>query len=543
MTLVAEPPRRTGRRQGWRGPQYPGDVPTLGWVVLDWITDNLPSPADPSQAFVLTDEQARLVLRWYELDPDTGDFVYRRGRSERAKGWGKSPLLAAIALAEFAGPVCFGGWDRDGEPIGVPWTRPVVEIAAVSEDQTDNTYAVLYEMLTANEGRAAKRLGIDTGRTRLYLTDRHGDLRPVTASSASREGARLTFAVLDETHLWLPSNGGVRLAGTLRRNAAKMGGRTFETTNAPVIGEKSVAEASGLDAEPGVLHDVVRPDEEPSPDWSDERMRAALVKVYGDSYWANPDRLIREIRDPATPWDDALRFWFNIRTAGVARAVDPRVWDALARSIEVPLGTPIGIGFDGSEQHDATVLRGCTPWGHTFVLGYWQRPKGATDWRVPTSEVDQAVGEAFARYRVGRMLCDPPRWQTNIERWAELYGEDVVLAFDTNQPTRMAPAVDRWLTAIRAAGALLREREGLPGPVLLPYSHDGDAFTADQVKACRLRKVNLTAAIDDRTRYMLEKDGRVGNDAAVADVLAFEAAMTMPPPAAAPTPFVLRGTR
>ena len=112
----------------------------------------------------------------------------------------------------------------------------------MSEDQTDNTWAALYQLLNANEQRAAKALGIDIGRTRMYLTGgRPGTMRPVTAESASREGARLTFAVLDETHLWFPSNGGTKLAGTLRRNASKMDGRTVETTNAPVIGLHSVA--------------------------------------------------------------------------------------------------------------------------------------------------------------------------------------------------------------------------------------------------------------------------------------------------------------
>jgi hypothetical protein len=225
-----------------------------------------------------------------------------------------------VALAEFAGPTQFGGWDRNGEPIGVQWHKPVVEIAAVSEDQTDNTYSALYEMLTANENQAAKRLDIDIGRTRLYLKGRPGTLRPVTASSGSREGARLTFAVLDETHLWVRTNGGVKLAGTVRRNAAKMAGRTFETTNAPILGEKSVAETSASDPEAGVLHVARRPAIEPTLDWSESDLRQALTEVYGDSYWAPIERIMAEIADPATPWDDALRYYFNVPTAGVALA-------------------------------------------------------------------------------------------------------------------------------------------------------------------------------------------------------------------------------
>ena len=58
---------------------------TLGWEVLRWISRYLPSPGDPSKAFVLADPQARFVLDFYEID-DEGRFVYRRGALQEAKG-------------------------------------------------------------------------------------------------------------------------------------------------------------------------------------------------------------------------------------------------------------------------------------------------------------------------------------------------------------------------------------------------------------------------------------------------------------------------
>lgn len=476
------------------------------------MAEHLPSPVDPRKPFILTDEQAQIVLRWYAIDEE-GEFLHRRGELEMAKGWGKSPLAAAIALAEFTGPVVFDRWE-DGEPIGRPWDHPVVEIAAVSEDQTDNTYSAIFEFLNANDGRTAKRLGIDNGRTRLYLTGRPGVLRPVTAASGSREGARLTFAVLDETHLWTRRNGGVKLAGTLRRNAAKMGGRTLETTNAPLLGEKSVAEQSGLD--PGVMHYARRPQAEPDPNWPDARLLEALREAYGGAHWVDLGRLVREIRDPATSWDDAVRFYFNIRSAGQGRAVDPRVWDALAKPRDIAAKTVVGLGFDGSISQDATVLRACTQDGYSFIVRSWVRPRGVDDWRVNRTEVSEAVAEAFARYRVGLMLCDPFKWQTEIEGWAQKFGEDRVVLLDTNQPRRFAPAVDRWLTGIREGS----------------HTHDGDQITDLHVKAAHLRKVRLADEEDDgRTRYVLIKGDDHGRiDAAVADVLAYEAAMTMAPP-------------
>lgn len=439
-----------------------------------------------------------------------------------AKGWGKSPLASFISLFEFAGPSRFDGWDADGEPVGAPWgygeaPPPLVQIAAVSEDQTDNTYGAIYQSLTARKGTVAEQLGIDLGRTRLYLVGRPGELHPVTASAGSREGQRVTFSVFDETHLWKRENGGVRLADTIRRNAAKMGGRTFETTNAPSIGEKSVAERSGVAVElghKGILHYAKRPNPEPQPDWTDEQLQDALAYAYGDAHWIDLARLVKEIRDPSTQWEDALRFYFNIRAAGTGRAVDPRRWAELAKPREVPPKTEIGLGFDGSISQDETWLVGCTRDGYCFRIGRWNRPLGKADWTVPRSEVMAKVEWAFDYYRVGRFLFDPPKWWTEGEAWQAKWGAETVEPLDTNQPRRQAPAVDRLLVAIREGS----------------ISHDGDPDLADHVQAGHLKKVHLNAAEDDgRTKYVIVKgEDRRKIDGLMALLLAHEAAMTMP---------------
>lgn len=488
------------------------DGPTLGWGVLRHGAKHLPSPADSTRPLILTDEQVEIILRWYALDEVTGEFLFRRGELEMAKGWGKSPLAAFVSIEEFVGPVTFDHWDKGvpGGAVGRPWHNPWIQIAAVSEDQTDNTYHALYEMLVANEHRAAKELGIDDGRTRLYLKGKPGALEPVTASSPSREGQRLTFAVLDETHLWTRRNGGVKLAGTLRRNLAKMGGRSIETTNAPLLGEKSVAEQSGT--APGVMYYARRPKVAPDPGWSDEKLLDALAETYGDAAWIDVRRLLSEIRDPATSWDDATRFYFNIRSAGQGRAVDPRVWDNLGKNPhDVPAGTRIGLGFHGGKT---AVLRGCTPDGYGFTIKSWARPPGELDWKVPRLDVEAEVSQAFAYYDVGRMFVSPFNWQTETEVWAFRYGDEVVLALDSNQPRRFAPAVDRWLTAIR---------EGT-------HTHDADPVSDLHVKAAHLHKVRVGDDDDDgRTRYVLIKGDDAGDiDGAWADVLAHEAAATMP---------------
>src|SRR5262245_59891183 len=122
---------------------------TLGWEVLKWISHQLPSPSDAREPFVLTDEQAQLVLEWYELDDD-GEFLHRRGAWQGAKGMGKSPVGAALAIAEFAGPVRFAHWGSDGQPVGRPWgtngdPAPWVQIAGSAEEQAvANSYSVVF---------------------------------------------------------------------------------------------------------------------------------------------------------------------------------------------------------------------------------------------------------------------------------------------------------------------------------------------------------------------------------------------------------------
>ena len=53
-------------------PAFPGEVPTLGHAVIDWMTDYLATPdREEYVPFVLTREQAEFILNFYRLDPVT----------------------------------------------------------------------------------------------------------------------------------------------------------------------------------------------------------------------------------------------------------------------------------------------------------------------------------------------------------------------------------------------------------------------------------------------------------------------------------------
>ena len=500
--------------------------PSLGWDLLDWWSDHLPSPNDPEEPLIFTREQALILVEWYGIDPRSGRFMFRRGCSRRSKGWGKSPIEAAKAIAEFAGPVRFDGWDAAGEPVGRPWgvkgdPPALVQIAAVSEDQTENTYGALHDFLSANDGRAADELGIDVGLTRCYLREGPGKLEPVTASAGSREGQRVTYGVLDETHLWTPRNGGVRLAQTLRRNVAKMGGRTYETTNSFVPGEESVAEGTHAGYEkgaPGIFMDAVEAPEVKEDD-PDPVLRGALEVAYGDAKWIDLDRLVADVRDPETTWEDAGRFYFNWNMDDRRKAVEKKAWAAMARpDIRVPSGAYVGVGFDGSISDDCTALIGGMPTEggfHLFEIEVWSRPADAPRvWRIPRGEVQAKRAETFDVFQVGRMMCDPPKWQTEIEQWADEHGEDRVVMFDTNVTSRMAKACDRFLVAM-AEGTL---------------THDGSPTLTAHVLAMFKRKVRVRDEDDDgRTKFVFVKGAdKQKIDAGIGAVLALEAAATMP---------------
>lgn len=504
----------------WRGAEYEGEFPSLGWQILDWSLEHLVVPDGPlaGEPLDLTDEQATILVRFYGLD-DRGKFLFRRAAVRRAQGWGKSPLLALIALAELAGPTRFGGWDASGEPVAVRPATPWVQVAAVSEDQTDNTYAAAFAM--AQESDLAGSL-IDIGITRMFLIGEMGRLEPVTASAGTRLGQRITFAVLDEPHLWTRRNGGHKLAATIRRNAGKMNGRTFESTNAHLVGEDSVAERTYLAAQqgaPGLLYDSRE-----GPDVSDLTKKPAVKKAlkvaYGDSSkWVNLDRIAAEIADPGTDPSDARRFYLNQLTSGGECPFDMLAWDRLAHpEIMVPDEAYVGLGFDGSISSDRTCLHGV--WlredapPHIFTVARWAPDLGTSVDRVA---VEAKIAGTFGTYRVGRMYGDPPKWWTELDRWALEWGEEIVVALDTNQPRRFAPECDRFATALR---------EGA-------FTHDGDPETRQALAACARKAVRLADDEEDgRSKFVIVKADTRKIDDAVSVILGYGAAMSMPEPSA-----------
>lgn len=527
-SAVLPPPGDDALPKGW--PQDHG-ILTLGPEVLAWAEVMLAQPdgMEAGRPWRWRESQARFICWHYALDTD-GRWLFRRSQAVLSKGVGKSPMAAGIACCELAGPVVFDGIDADGRPVGRPHPSPWVQLAAVSEDQTENTMSLVINML--NEGEAADAIpGLDVGLTKVRTP--HGILQPVTASSTSREGQRTTAAILDETHLWTQANGGRNLAKVIRRNLGKMGGRSIETTNTWQPGTESVAEKTydyaqaalaGRLRETGGEH-VLRWHPQASIDdlSNPHAVKAALDALYGDFPWVDTARVLDEIYDLDTDPQDAMRFYLNqITESSDAWLSDAEV--SGCTSDERPAdGDVITLGFDGSRgrakgKPDATALIGCrVADGLLFEVGVWEAPdddrNAWSDWEPPIPEIEAALADAFDRYTVAALYADPGRdWRSHVNAWEARWGQKVSAAASQAHP------FEWWMTGGRS-GLVERAVEQLEGAFRnRDVKHTGAHRLVQHLLNARRRISHGKLALGKEHSHSQRKI-----DAAVAAVLAWQA--------------------
>lgn len=498
----------------WRGPEYEGELPTLGFHVLEWIEEFLIVPDGPAQGqpLVLTPEQAQFILNFYAVDPSfegpaaRGNALVNARRIRRAvlcrpKGHGKSPLLGALCLVEALGDVVLDGWDADGEPVGRPWTslgfKAKAQVVAVSEDQTANTWDPLLTM--AREGPVYDAYDIEPLDT--FVNVPRGRIEYTTSSATSREGFRPIFAVMDQTESWVASNGGHKLAAAIRRNLAKVNASSVETPNAWVPGESSVAEKSfeawqqqnegRLRGDDGILFDHREAPPDTNPTDRDSLM-AGLRIAYGDSAdvnggHVNLERILQEYWDPATDPSDARRYYLNQIAAPTDAWTTPQEWAACAdATVVVPDGADIVFFFDGSKSSDATALIGCElESGHVFEVGVWEPDPNDPDDQVPVYEVDAAVEAAFDRWNPVAFFADVREWESFVHTtWPERYGDRLVVAAS---PQGRNAGLVAWDMRSKTRDFTLAAETCLTEIVERQFTHDGSSVVARHVANARRR--------------------------------------------------------
>ena len=446
----------------WR-PEFPGERPTLGWYVLDWASENLLAPDRPADEVPLafSREQAEFVLRFYELDPVTGVRVRRRGVISRPRGWGKSPMVAALCLVEALGDVVPDGWDADGRPVGKPWwtvKNPNVWVAAATEDQTEFTWEPLLEM--ASGPVVDNYPGVEPMESMVALPGGRGRIKFVPASGRSAKGGKPVFCSMDQTETWYRSNGGFLLRDAILNNLAKRAGSVVETPNAftpEAEGQESVAQATAeaciaiqegrARKDTGLIWD--HREAPPETDLTDEASLTYGLRVaYGCSSdhpdgcvlhepacapgWAPIESYKARIWDPDADEQVSRADFLNQITHASNSWIAGPEWRACEASVRVADRDVVVLGFDGSRgrvdgKPDATALIGCrVADGHLFKVGVWEAPDVKSEWPVwvpPIAEIEAVLADAFKRFRVVGLYGDPAKgWDAHLNAWEATYG-------------------------------------------------------------------------------------------------------------------------
>jgi phage terminase large subunit-like protein len=180
----------------------------------------------------------------------------------------------------------------------------------------------------------------------------------------------------------------------------------------------------------------------------------------------------------------------------------PRAWDACADERAVEDGAEVVLTLDGSFSKDATAVLVCqvgeTP--HLDVVGLWEPPPGALDWRAPILEVEEAIRVACRRWQVREIACDPFRWARSMQI---LEDEGLPVVEYPQTPQRMTPATEGLYAAVLKGGV----------------THSGDPRLARHVENATVRTDNRGTRI-----YKEHKHSTRRIDLAVCAIMAFDRA-------------------
>lgn len=314
------------------------------------------------------------------------------------RGQGKSTLVAALGLYELT---------TGGE-------GATVIVAAVDERQAGIVFGIARRMVELSPELGAR---IQIFKDRLVVPSRNASFQCLPASPASLEGLDYSLAICDEIGRIDPETWQVIALASGKR-------------------ERSTLIGIGT---PGPREDNV----------------LAQLRAYADEHPEDTSQVYREfsaagfedhlvdcehcwkLANPALDdflYKDALRALLppkttesNFRRARLCQFVDgnddpfvpPDVWAGLSTGEEIPDGSEVVIGLDGSfggKDADCTalVLATVSPISHLAVLGLWQSD-GTQDWRVPILEVEKTILDARNRYKVREVVGDPFRWGRSLQ--------------------------------------------------------------------------------------------------------------------------------
>lgn len=519
--------------------EYAVDFPTL-WVVPSWVEAHCPVPDGfrKGRPMELYDWQlwcftnhyrVRTDAVWVPEQPVYGPaFFYRRSQFVGPQKSGKSPMAATFCCGEAVGPTVFAGWAgaddgfdcrshgcgcgweypyEPGEPMGMPWPTPLIQILGPSEANTSNVYNPLQEMIKAGP------LG---DLMRVTETDiacpGGGKIEPVTSSAKSRIGNPITFAVQEETGFYTVKNKLIEVAETQGRGLGGMSGRSIENTNTWDPSERSLAQKTN-DAQ---VDDIFKFYRKPPADLDykvPEQRRRIHAFNYEGCMHTNLDSIEGWAAELIAGGDPAQaeRFYGNRCHVGDSVAFDIEKWKANTSGAPPAPRSLIVIGVDGARFDDAlAIVATDVATGFQWPLVIITRPEDAgDDYEHDFERADGAMIEAFNRWKVWRCYIDPQRIEKLVERWQGRWKSTKVIEWHTNRPRQVCYAVRNYRAAITSGDC----------------TNDGDEVMAEHIANARRRGEQVK---DDEGKPMssIQKEfpgSPLKIDAVMAGILSWEA--------------------
>ena len=470
-----------------------GDGPTIGPIAKRWMESNLVfGPGDRlGEPYEVDPYFAEFLDELYRVNEDGGRIV-RRAVLSVGKGGAKSEFEAAVDLFELAGPCVV---DR-ATGRAVPRRSPDIPVAAASFDQAKLVFGAAMKMAE----KLAPELNIYE--KEIERLDGSGKMYRVYSAAATNDGLRPTSVSIDELHEWVGGNK-ERLYLILTNGLSKRAD-SFEMTVTTAgdpgassllfnLYEYGAKVAAGEIVDPSFLMHWYEGGAD--VDLNDHDELVAAIAEANPATWVDPERIAQRWEVDRIKEHEFRRYHLNQWITGTTTWFNVGEWDACAAEVDVPAGARIVLSFDGSYNGDSTVLLGTTvpaktdddsdsdrEFPHTFVVGAWERPDNASEWKVDREAVDAAVDDAFRKWDVAELACDPARWSLYMNAWAERYGVDRVLEFPQRRSS-MVPATSQMYDAVTHR----------------LMTHDGSAMMARHVG-------NATVKAIPDGRYVLTKD-------------------------------------
>jgi len=178
-------------------------------------------------------------------------------------------------------------------------------------------------------------------------------------------------------------------------------------------------------------------------------------------------------------------------------------WDVLSIPREIPDGTDVVLGFDGSFNGDCTAIVAVSveEVPHIMPVAVWEKPDEAdASWQIPVLEVEDAIRAAATRWQVLEIACDPYRWARTFQ---VLDDEGLPVVTFPQTASRMTPATTRFFEAV----------------INKTLTHNGDARLARHIGNAQLRTDNRGSRLAKEA-----KGSKRRIDLAVSSVMALERA-------------------